>query len=171
MACYITSGITSACEGFNFGGVSKVWLGNYDDLSGVTKSTTGNTVGQVTAFSAQLYEFEAVLDTSSLVESLTRAGSSLFVKATLTFQVSTPTQAKVNLLNDLVQSWLFAVIKISNGTYFMVGDTGRGLRAIDGTQFTTGAAQADATGITVILEGGMLGYANTVKESAVLANI
>jgi hypothetical protein len=167
MACYITSGATKTC-GFNFGGINKVWLGNFDQLSGVTR----NAGGEVTAFTATaLYEFEAVEDTSSLVEALTRNGSSLYVKQTLNFQLNAPTQAKIKVLNDLVNAWLFAVIQVSDGTYFLVGDTGRGLRAIDGTQLATGAAQGDPYGITVILEGGTLGYADTVSASAVASNI
>jgi len=166
MACYITSGATKTC-GFNFGGVSKVYLGNFDDLSGVTRSASN----QVTGFTGQLYEFEAVEDLSSLTEALTRNGSSLYVKQTLNFQLNAPTQAKIKLMNDLVNAWLFAVVKVSDGSYFLVGDTGRGLRAIDGTQLATGAAQGDPYGITIILEGGTLGYADTVASSAVLGNL
>jgi hypothetical protein len=170
MACYISSGATKTC-GFAFGGVSKVYLGNFDSLSGLTYQTTGSSVGEVLTFSGDIWEFEAVEDTSSLVEALTRNGSSLYVKSTLNFQLNSPTQAKINLLNDLVQSWLFAVVLVSDGTYFMVGNTGRGIRAIDGTQLATGAAQGDPYGITVILEGGTLGYAPTVDPAAVAAAI
>lgn len=166
MACYITSGATKTC-GFNFGGVSRVWLGNFDQLSGVTYAASG----QVTGFTGQLFEFEAVEDLSSLTEALTRNGSSLYVKQTLNFQLNTPTQQKITVLNDLVNAWLFAVVQVSTGDYFFLGDTGRGLRAIDGTQLATGAAQGDPYGITVVLEGGTLGYAPTVSSSAVLANI
>jgi len=164
--CYIDSGATMTC-GFSFGGVSKVLLGNWDDLSGVTR----NTDNSISGFTGQLYEFQSVEDTSSLVEALTRNASSLYVKATLNFQLNAPTQAKINLMQDLVNSWLFAVVQVSDGTYMMVGDTGRGLRAIDGTQLATGAAQGDPYGITVILEGATLGYADTVEAAAVLANL
>jgi hypothetical protein len=166
MACYITSGATKTC-GFAFGGVSKVYLGNFDDLTGVTK----NTLGQVSGFTGQLYEFEAVEDLSSLVEAITRNGSSLYVKQTLNFQLNAPTQAKINVLNQLVVAWLFAVVQTSDGKYWLVGDTGRGVRAIDGTQVATGAAQGDPYGITIILEGGTLGYAPEVLSNAVLANL
>lgn len=164
--CYFTSGATKSC-GFAFGGVSKVWLGNHDDLSGVTRGADNG----ITGFTATLYEFEPVDDTASLTESLARNGSSQYVTATLNFQLDRPTQAKINLLNELASAWAFAIIKVSDGTYYMVGDTGRGLRTIDGTQLATGAAQGDPYGITVVLEGATLGYADTVSEAAVLANI
>jgi len=165
MACYINSGATMTC-GFAFGGINKVYLGNFDELSGVTYSG-----GVVSGFTGQLYEFEAVVDTSSLTEALTRNASSLYVKQTLNFQLNSPTQQKITLLNDLVNAWLFAVVQVSDGTYMLVGDTGRGIQAIDGTQIATGAAQNDPYGITVILEGATLGYAPTVSSAAVLANL
>jgi hypothetical protein len=164
--CYFTSGATKGC-GFGFGGISNVWLGNQPQLSGVTSDASN----QITGFTATLYEFEFVDDSASLTEALQRNGSSQYVNATLNFQLDKPTQAKINLLNELASAWAFAVIKASDGTYYMVGDTGRGLHAIDGTQLATGAAQADSYGITVVLEGATLGYANTVSEAAVLANL
>lgn len=165
MGCYITSGATKGC-GFAFGGINKVFLGNKDALSGVTK----NALGEITGFTGQLFEFECVDDQSSLVEALTRNGSSLYVTQTLNFQLDAPTQARINLMNELVTAWLFAVVQVSDGTYFMIGETGRGLHAIDGTQLATGAAQGDPYGITVVLEGATLGYAPVVTEAAVLAN-
>jgi hypothetical protein len=167
MSCYITSGVTLSCN-FAFGGLSKIYLANYDQITGVTRGgdSTVSAIGM--SAGAKFYEFQPVVDTSSLVEAFERNGASTYLKCTLAFEMNSPSQAKVDILNSMANSWLVAVVKDSQGTYWMVGDKGRGLRQIAGSQLSTGKAQTDNYSLTLTLEGNSLGYGDSLTSAAVL---
>ena len=173
MSCYITSGVTLSCN-FAFGSLRKIYLANYDQVTGVTRTTGGTNTGQVTAIGmsagAKFYEFQPVVDTSSLIEGFERNGASTYLKCTLTFEMNSPSQAKIDVLNSMANTWLIAVVEDSQGTYWMVGDKGRGMRQIAGSQLSTGKAQTDDYGLTLVLEGNSLGYGDSLTGLSVLAS-
>lgn len=173
MACYITSGVTLSCN-FAFGSLKKVWLANYDQITGVTRTTGGTNTGQVTAIGmtpgSVFYEFVPVVDTTSLVEGFERNGASTYLKQTLTFEMNSPNQSKIDVLNSMANTFITAVVLDSQGTYWLLNDTskGRGLRQVAGSQLSTGKAQTDDYGLTLTLEGNSLGYADTLASVSVL---
>lgn len=170
MGCYITSGVTLNCN-FAFGSLKHIYLANFDQVTGVTQ-TTGTTAGVITAIGmtagSKFYEFQPVVDTSSLIEAFERNGASTYLKCTLTFEMNSPNQAKVDVLNSMANTWLIAVVEDSQGTYWMVGNKGRGLRQIAGSQLNTGKAQTDNYSLTLTLEGNSLGYGDSLQSGSVV---
>ena len=171
MSCYITSGVTLSCN-FAFGSLRKIYLANYDQVTGVTQSPDGTISGISMTVGSKFYEFQPVVDTSSLVEAFERNGASTYLKCTLSFEMNSPNQSKIDILNSMANTWLIAVVEDSQGTYWMVGNKGRGLRQIAGSQLSTGKAQTDNYSLTLTLEGNSLGYGDSLTDATVLfANI
>lgn len=174
MSCLLSGGITRAC-GFQFGGLKKVYLANFEEVSGLTYS--GNT-GLITAVSmtstgATWYEFEYEPNTAQKLEELVAGDVSRFVNQTLNMKLANVTQAKKLTIDSLANATLSVMLQTQDNLYWFFGEPTKsaGLRATV-LSIDSGTAQADAAGVvTITLLGGNLGYANQVTSGAVATAI
>lgn len=171
MSCLLSAGVTKEC-GFAFGGLKKVYIGNFSDVTGVTYTTGGTVTGITMSALAKFFNFEYEVDTAQKLEELVAGAVSRFVNQTLNFKLANMTQAKSVVLEQLAVGVLTAIVQTSDGKYWMFGDPNKsaGMRATVLT-VDSGTAKADDNAITVTLVGASLGYADEVEAATVLTVI
>jgi hypothetical protein len=152
MACVsFSGGIANDCEN-NMGGVTKLYLTDFDNISTYTES--GGTVSSITMASASyFYEFEFNRNSATYTEDLLKsveAGSALF-EQTVTITIPRRDVAKRNTLALLTQRDLAVIIKDSNGLYWYPGEV-EGMYLSEATS-TSGTAKADGSNYVLTLKG------------------
>ena len=172
MSCLLSSGVTRSC-GYQFGGLKKVYLANFEEVSAVTKQADGEITGiTMTSTGATWYAFEYEPNTAQKLEELQAGAVSRFVNQTLNMKLANVTQAKRNVLNELANATLSVILQTQDDLYWFFGEPtlSAGLRATV-LSIDSGTAQADDAAVTITLVGGNLGYANSVDAAAVAAAI
>jgi hypothetical protein len=173
MSCLLNAGVTRAC-GFQFGGLKKVYLANFEEVSGVTYSGVTGLITAVTMVNtgATWYQFEYEPNTAQKLEELQAGAVSRFVNQTLNMKLANVTQAKKLTLDTLANATLSAIVQTQDDTYWFYGEPTKsaGLRATV-LSIDSGTAQADDSAVTITLVGGNLGYANQITAAAVAAAI
>ena len=173
MSCLLSNGITRAC-GFQFGGLKKVYLANFEEVSAVKYSGTSYVITGVTMTStgATWYEFEYEPNTAQKLEELVAGAVSRFVNQTLNMKLANVTQAKKLVLDELANATLSAIVQTQDDIYWFYGEPTKsaGLRATV-LSIDSGTAQADDASVTITLVGGNLGYSNQISATAVAAAI
>jgi len=173
MSCLLSGGVQRAC-GFQFGGLKKVYLANFEEVSGVTYSGNTGLITAVTMTStgATWYEYEYEPNTAQKLEELVAGAVSRFVNQTLNMKLANVTQAKKITLDTLANATLSVILQTQDDVYWMYGEPTKsaGLRATV-LSIDSGTAQADDAAVTVTLVGGSLGYANQISASAVASAI
>jgi len=152
MACVsFSGGVSLNCEN-NIGGLTKVYLTDFDNVVSYTES--GGTVSSITMASASyFYEFEFNRNSATYTEDLVKsveAGSALF-EQTLTMTIPRRDREKRNTLALLTQRDLAVVIKDSNGIYWYPGAV-EGMYLSEATS-TSGTAKADGSNYVLTLKG------------------
>ena len=170
MACLLSAGITKEC-GFAFGGLKKVYIANYSQVTGTTYQSDGSVSGLTLTSTSKFFEFEYEVDTAQKLEELVAGAVSRFVNQTLNFKLANMTQAKSKVLEELAVATLTAIVETSDGKFWLFGDINKsaGLRATVLT-IDSGTAKGDDNSISVTLVGASLGYADEVL-SAVVAGV
>ena len=170
MSCLLSAGVTREC-GFAFGGLKKVYIGNYSSVTGVTYTTGGTVSGMTMTALAKFFEFEYELDTAQKLEELVAGNVSRFVNQTLNFKLANMTQAKSKVIEELAVGILTAIVQTSDNKYWLLGDINKstGLKATVAT-IDSGTAKADDNSVSITLVGASLGYADEV-EAAVVATV
>lgn len=166
MACLINDGLVRDC-GFSFGGLQALYLAPKSVISGYTYST-GGTITAVTGGAGEFFTYDAEPNTAQLLQELQTGAASRFVNQTINGQFSNINQAKKEVLNDLANAYVVAIVKDQAGRYWLAGESGRGLLAAS-LSIDSGAAEADAAVATISLVGGSLGFANEVSSSIIAA--
>ena len=173
MSCLLSAGITRNC-GFQFGGLKKVYLANFEEVSGVTYSGNTGLITHVgfTSTGGTFYQFEYEPNTAQKLEELVAGAVSRFVNQTLNLKLANVTQVKKMTLDELANATLSVILQTQDDLYWMYGEPTKsaGLRATV-LSIDSGTAQADDAAVTITLVGGNLGYANQVKASAVASII
>lgn len=151
MACIsFSGGITNDCEN-NMGGVTKLYLADFQD---VTYTESGGTVSTITmATASSFYEFTFNRNSATYQEDLVKsveAGSALF-EQTVTVTIPRRDVAKRNTLALLTQRDLAVIIKDSNGIYWYPGQV-EGMYLSERTS-TSGTAKADGSNYVLTLKG------------------
>lgn len=152
MACVsFSGGISKDCEN-NIGGLTKVYLTDFDNITGYTQS--GGTVSSISlAASSYFYEFEFNRNSATFTEDLVKsveAGSALF-EQTLSLTIPRRDVSKRNTLSLLTQRDLAVIIKDSNGLYWYPG-AAEGIYLSESTS-TTGTAKADGSNYVLTMKG------------------
>ena len=152
MACVsFSGGISKDCEN-NIGGLTKVYLTDFDNITGYTQS--GGTVSSISlAASSYFYEFEFNRNSATFTEDLVKsveAGSALFDQ-TLSLTIPRRDVSKRNTLSLLTQRDLAVIIKDSNGLYWYPG-AAEGIYLSESTS-TTGTAKADGSNYVLTMKG------------------
>lgn len=173
MSCLLSAGVTRSC-GFQFGGLKKVYLANFDEVSAVAYSGTSGVITGVTMSStgATWYEFDYEPNTAQKLEELQAGAVSRFVNQTLNMKLANITQAKKMVLDTLANATVSAIMQTQDDAFWFYGEPTKsaGLRATV-LSIDSGTAQADDAAATLTLVGGSLGYANQITASAVQAAI
>ena len=168
MSCLLSNGVTRSC-GFQFGGLKKVYLANFEEVSAVTHGTTGLITGvTMTSTGATWYEFQYEPNTAQKLEELQAGAVSRFVNQTLNLKLANVTQEKKEVLEDLANATMAAIIQTQDDLYWYFAEPTKsaGLRATV-LSIDSGTATADDAAVTITLIGGSIGYADTVDTSVV----
>lgn len=168
MSCLLSNGVTRSC-GFQFGGLKKVYLANFEEVSAVAHSVTGLITGvTMTSTGATWYEFQYEPNTAQKLEELQAGAVSRFVNQTLNLKLANVTQEKKEVLEDLANATMAAIIQTQDDLYWYFAEPTKsaGLRATV-LSIDSGTATADDAAVTITLVGGSIGYADTVDTSVV----
>ena len=168
MSCLLSNGVTRSC-GFQFGGLKKVYLANFEEVSAVAHSATGLITGvTMTSTGATWYEFQYEPNTAQKLEELQAGAVSRFVNQTLNLKLANVTQEKKEVLEDLANATMAAIIQTQDDLYWYFAEPTKsaGLRATV-LSIDSGTATADDAAVTITLVGGSIGYADTVDTSVV----
>jgi hypothetical protein len=170
MACVsFSGGIAKDCAN-NIGGLTKVYLTDFDNITGFTQS--GGTVSSITmAAMTDFYEFEFNRNSATFTEDLVKsveAGSALF-EQTLTLTIPRRDVTKRNTLSLLTQRDLAVIIKDSNGLYWYPGEV-EGMYLSESTS-TSGTAKADGSNYVLTLKGFEQDRASAVNPAIIAALI
>ena len=170
MACVsFSGGIAKDCAN-NIGGLTKVYLTDFDNITGLTQS--GGTVSSITmAAMTDFYEFEFNRNSATFTEDLVKsveAGSALF-EQTLTLTIPRRDVTKRNTLGLLTQRDLAVIIKDSNGLYWYPGEV-EGMYLSESTS-TSGTAKADGSNYVLTLKGFEQDRASAVNPAIIAALI
>jgi hypothetical protein len=170
MACVsFSGGIAKDCAN-NIGGLTKVYLTDFDNITGLTQS--GGTVSSITmAAMTDFYEFEFNRNSATFTEDLVKsveAGSALF-EQTLTLTIPRRDVTKRNTLSLLTQRDLAVIIKDSNGLYWYPGEV-EGMYLSESTS-TSGTAKADGSNYVLTLKGFEQDRASAVNPAIIAALI
>ena len=152
MSCIsFSGGLSKGCDN-NVGGVTKVYLTDLANITGVTESGgTVSTIGMAAATS--FYEFEFNRNSATFTEDLVKsveAGSAVF-EETLTITIPKRDVAKRNTLALLTQRDLAVIFKDANGIYWYPGAV-EGMYLSEATS-TSGTAKADGSNYVLTLKG------------------
>jgi len=172
MSCLLSAGVTRSC-GFQFGGLKKVYLANFEEVASVAQQADGEITGiTMTSTGATWYAFEYEPNTAQKLEELQAGAVSRFVNQTLNMKLANVTQAKKEVIEDLANATLAVILQTQDDLYWFFGEPTKsaGLRPTV-LSIDSGTAQADDAAVTITLVGGNLGYADTVSAAAVAAAI
>ncbi len=173
MSCLLSNGVTRTC-GFQFGGLKKVYIANYEEISSVNYSGATNVISGVTMTStgATWYEFEYEYNTGQKLEELQAGAVSRFVNQTLNMKLANVTQAKKEVIEDLANATVSVILQTQDDLYWMLGEKTKsaGLRATV-LSIDSGTSNTDDAAVTITLVGSSLGYANQVDSASVAAII
>lgn len=166
MACVsFSGGISLNCEN-NIGGLTKLYLTDFDNV--VSLTSAGGTISAITmATASKFYEFEFNRNSATFTEDLVKsveAGSALF-EQTVTVTIPRRDVQKRNTLALLTQRDLACIVKDSNGYFWYPGQT-EGVYLSESTS-TSGTAKADGSNYVLTLKGFEVDRAQGVSSSII----
>jgi F0F1-type ATP synthase beta subunit len=155
MACVsFSGGISNDCSN-NIGGLTKLYLTDFENISSYTQA--GGTVSAITLVGATpsygFYEFAFNRNSATFTEDLVKsveAGSALF-EQTVTVTIPKRDVAKRNTLSLLTQRDLAVIVKDSNGIYWYPGAQ-EGMYLAESTS-TSGTNKVDGSNYVLTLKG------------------
>lgn len=151
MACnQVISGIVQDCA-TSKGGVSEVYLANYDDVSAITVAD-GQITGITMATGKKFKRYYFRPGTSSMVSTLNldAAAGVNFVLTQLTMLFSRMETTKRIEMSALAVNDLRAIVKDSNGVYWLLGEEEPMIASAGDGQ--TGTARTDANRYSITLD-------------------
>ena len=147
----ITSGLNGTSCTANPGGVSEIYLINFDDLDTVT--LTGGTVSAILTggTASTFFEYSFRRNTASVAEDLTKdlTTGSLFYTQTAVIVLDKIEKVKRDELMLLDNALIAYIAKHTNGSYWLYGSTDGAYVTTNAS--TTGTAKTDANGYTITI--------------------
>lgn len=147
MSCLISSSISKSC-GYLVGGISEVYLTNWEEVSTINSGTTTWTTG---ATQAKWFKFVPEKNSGSYVDELVVNGSMKSRNHSVTFRINSKTQAALDVMDDLSLATLVACVKDRTGSYVVLGKV-NGLEATVSSA-NSGANETEEAGILITLAG------------------
>lgn len=165
MACSILQGNSLGCKD-NIGGVSKVWIGDYNE--DLTYTATNMLIGTFSGGTSSFYLIEQPKNISELQQKTTTSQENWgnYVDQTLIIQFPKLNAVNNNIITTILQGHLRAIILDKNGTYHIMG-----LRdGVDATEGSggTGKVGGDLNGLTVTLTAQEPFLAYELSQAAAL---
>lgn len=178
MACSTLKGVNFSLCDPSMGGITKIYLANADDVSGVTVGSAATLSDEgITAItmngSAKFQEFTVKKNTSSFTSTLTtNDNGSSYVSTVLSYVMPRMDASKRAAMQALIMAEALAIVKDANGKYWFIGDV-ESESFLTNTAGTgeTGTAKGDANQYTVELTAETLGYPHEVTADAVASVI
>lgn len=168
----LTGGIAKGCSG-NIGGIRKIYITDFCNVTGTTLSSPGDEISAFTMASGTVfYEFEFNKNSSTFQEDITgnQAAGTQINTQTVTLVLAKREKTKRDTLQLLMGFKELAVVVLdANGTYWYLGEK-NGMVMTQNTS-VSGTAAADANNYTLTLIGEEPDLANTVEAAAVAAVI
>jgi restriction endonuclease S subunit len=148
MACNVSNGIILDCRD-NVGGLKNLWITDFDNITSITKTSTGDTADTITSISGTgtFYEFQLIRQTSSYTSTINASleAGTVFYGDELVAYFNKMEQEKRNIVKTLAQSQRLALVfEDNNGDYFLMGES-YGAFITAGT-IVSGLAMGDANG-------------------------
>lgn len=164
----LTSGLSKGCEN-NIGGIKKLYLLEWDYVSSVTHNSPTDDITAITTLGARdFYEFEFNKNTSTFSEKTTMdqaVGSEVCIQ-TITLILNRREQAKRDKLLLLGKfKDLMAIVKDSNGKYWLVGEV-NGINLTEKSS-ENGTVKTDRNGYTLTFVGEESEDACEISQAAV----
>ena len=150
MACALTTGRSLPCKSA-FGGIKKVYFGDFGGLTGITLGADGE-VTTITGTQPDWYEYD-VKGNSSLETTVTssRENGTTFYTQTLNLTLTYLDAKTQNELQIIAVGRPYVVVEDYYGNQFLCGFE-NGMECTGGTT-VTGAAAGDLSGFTLTMEG------------------
>jgi hypothetical protein len=149
MACLINAGLSRDCEYF-LAGVSKVYIGNYEEIT--YQNDGQNTVTGITVTTGStFYAFDVNPDSASAASELQVANGRKYFLQTVIFSNDSSSAEAIETLENLGLAKVTVIVEQKNGDKLVFGNDG-GLEA-SALTFNSGAAPGDQAGFTVTLTG------------------
>lgn len=167
MSCVsFSGGITNDCSA-NMGGVTKLYLTDFKNVTSYT--TSGGTVSAISlTASTYFYEFAFNRNSATFTEDLQKnveVGSALWDQKVVV-NIPKRDSAKRNTLALLTTRDLACVIKDSNGIYWLIGE-------VEGVYLSTqvstsGKAKVDGSSYTLTLQGFEIEQAKVLASASLI---
>ena len=161
----IDNGIAKSCSN-NAGGVSKIYITDFDNVTGITAS--GGTVSSIT-MSDSFYEFVFNKNTSEFNENaqINLENGSTFFEQTVILKIPRREVSKRNVIEKLVagQKDLIVIVKDANSLYWLLGeDNGMNVTTIESA---AGVAKEDGSNYTITILSQETDQAKAVDPSII----
>lgn len=175
MACLcgtLSGGVSKGCDG-NKGGIRKIYITDFCNVTGFTLASPGGEISGFTMASGALfYEFEFNKNTSTFTEVITgdQANSSQLNTQTITLKLARREKVKRDTLQLLMGfKELAVIVQDGNGLYWYLGEEEGVVMTENNSE--NGTAGTDFNGYTLTLVGEETTLANEVLPAAVAAVI
>ncbi len=160
--CIAFSGIARDCDA-NVGGIKRVWIACYDEVTG--KTLTNNQVSAITFVDKAFKEFQFRKQTGSVTQSFQLGDNGTgYYEQTITLVFSKQETEKQIEINTLAVSDMVVIIEDNNGKYWYFGFDNT--VTLSANEAETGTAYGDFNGYTVTLLGTDWQLAHEVTEGA-----
>lgn len=165
--CVIIEGISLDCKGVA-GGIDTIYLAEFENVSSITASS-GIVSGITMVAGKKFFEYKVRPENATFTQeqAFSKENQSYFSAQTLTFDIFKMSAKNRNIIKLLVQNRLLAIVKSTEGTYWLLGET----RGMDVTTVSesTGKAMGDKNGSMLTLVVNEPDPANTVNSGIIAA--
>lgn len=163
--CVIIEGISLDCKGVA-GGIDTIYLAEFENVSSITASS-GIVSGITMVAGKKFFEYKVRPENATFTQEQTfsKENQSYFSAQTLTFDIFKMSAKNRNIIKLLVQNRILAIVKSTEGTYWLLGET----RGMDVTTVSesTGKAMGDKNGYSLTLTGKEPLPANKVNSGVI----
>jgi len=169
----LNGAIAKSCD-TNTGGIRKMYIADFDNVTGITTSGTPAKISAITmAAGTKFYEFEFNRNTSSYEEAVTvnLENGSTFFNQTVRLELARRESAKRDAIEKLVagQKQLMVIVLDSNGLYWLFGQ----VEGAYATEITggSGVAKTDKNGYSISMTAEEPAQAYEVDSTIISAII
>jgi hypothetical protein len=161
--CVLTSGLSESCGEYSMAGLNTLFLANEDDVTITIDGTTKEITAVTMASGKTFFEFTPAENTAFFNQELQNANGNTFYNQEITFNVTTTTQADIEVIKQLDFARVVAIVKSRNGVNYFFGEDNY-LKRTAGN-INSGTAAADASGTVITLTGGGPGPYRVIAAS------
>lgn len=173
MGCTLTQNITKVKCNYSVAGVKAIYLINYDSAHKYTKGTgeKANEINKIElANSAKAYKVDFADGTASFTDDLAQGGNGgKYRTHTVNFTID-DYDYKVLNEGDALSLGKFTVVVVDKSGRTVILGRNNGLSATS-FNYASGAADADATGWTVVMAGTEIEIASLLESESVIESV